>query len=259
MSREEFLAGLSRGSPTTTTAKVLQAADVSGVNAGGDAPPRASSAVSPAVSPPAVLKGAQGEEQRKIKVYVAKDEIRTPFRIKRTAPVPHFTCFTTHFTCFAGVLALLVQKYECWREGGRRVRRKRTAVVGAHFTTTCFTSTKVQILTRRGDNRKRTAVWLDVTLRSTCFTAASLLLPLYHMQVQKLLDMYCKQKGVDAVDFTFHYAGKELVGSSTPGICSIRQHTPAYVSMCPHTSACSTTQARSSWAPPRQVYAYIHI
>jgi hypothetical protein len=70
----------------------------------------------------------------------------------------------------------------------------------------------------------------DVTFHSTCFTAATLLLPLYYMQVQKLLDMYCKQKGVDAVEVTFHYSGKELVGSSTPGICSIRQHTSAYVS-----------------------------
>jgi hypothetical protein len=108
VSREEFLAGVSRGSSSsTTTAKVFQAADVSGVTVGGDAPPRVEDppkrlpetnangpAVSPAVSP-AVLKGAQGEEHRKIKVYVAKDETRTAFRIKRTAPVPHFTCFTS--------------------------------------------------------------------------------------------------------------------------------------------------------------------
>jgi hypothetical protein len=101
VSREEFRAGLSRGScSTTTTAKVLQAADVAVSpavlkRAQGEEQTNANGpAVSPAVSP-AVLKGAQGEEHRKIKVYVAKDETRTAFRIKRTAPVPHFTGFTS--------------------------------------------------------------------------------------------------------------------------------------------------------------------
>ena len=114
VSREEFRAGLSRGSSSSTTAKVLQAADVSGVNAGGDAPPRVedppkrlpeANANGPALAP-AVLKGAEGEEQCKIKVYVAKDEIRTAFRIKRTAPVPLFTCFTS-------LIALRLPTYEC--------------------------------------------------------------------------------------------------------------------------------------------------
>jgi hypothetical protein len=119
VSREEFRAGLSRGScSSTTTAKVLQAADVAVSpavlkRAQGEEQTNANGpAVSPAVSPqqtlqqtlqhangpavsPAVLKGAQGEEHRKIKVYVAKDETRTAFRIKRTAPVPHFTGFTS--------------------------------------------------------------------------------------------------------------------------------------------------------------------
>ena len=101
VSREEFRAGLSRGScSSSTTAKVLQAADVAVSpavlkRAQGEEQTNANGpAVSPAVSP-AVLKGAQGEEHRKIKVYVAKDETRTAFRIKRTAPVPHFTGFTT--------------------------------------------------------------------------------------------------------------------------------------------------------------------
>jgi hypothetical protein len=101
VSREEFRAGLSRGScSSSTTAKVLQAADVAVSpavlkRAQGEEQTNANGpAVSPAVSP-AVLKGAQGEEHRKIKVYVAKDETRTAFRIKRTAPVPHFTGFTS--------------------------------------------------------------------------------------------------------------------------------------------------------------------